>query len=702
MAERTHSVALTDGHLFGAVGGGASGFKDAEPRFGSLTARFECLGSVDVDEAACREFTRRIGVKATCRDLFSLEQFRAFHGREPPAGWVEAGPADIQAAMQHRTPDVGFLSAPCKGFSGLLPESTSLTDKYQALNALTLRGVWLWLEAFKDDPSPLIFFENVPRILTRGRHFLDQIVGLYQTYGYAVAVTTHDCGELGGLAQSRKRCLIVARHKEKVPPFMYEPPKRRLLGVGEVLDRMPLPGDPRAGVMHRMPALQWKTWVRLAFVEAGSDWRSLNKLNVENGVLADYGIMPETGWHNGVLGVNRWEDEAGVIQAQSRVMNGNFAVADPRVDTKGYDAAQYGLRRYEDTLGALINLKSPGQGAYSIADPRVDGHPKSVQLGVRRWGQTAATVKGDMSVGTGPYAVSDPRLQGPPRFNNTFRIVRYGESAPAVHGPGGAGGGLAVADPRPPEREDYKQTKYRVTHMREAAGAVIGASSTGNGAYAVADPRTPWGPNTHQNKLHVTPYGNEAKAIQASQQVASGALSVADPRPACLNKDGREGYSSQAHYGVVPWAGTANAVPAFAKNNNGPWSVADPRGGLVIDEPEILLPRPEDRLVCVIISMDGTHHRPFTTMELAALQSYIEPEEAFSFSFEGKSDSQHREWIGNMVPRAAAKAMAEVAGRTLLMSMSGETYVLSNDPIWVRPERSLEIALSIDAPELPA
>ena len=33
---------------------------------------------------------------------------------------------------------------------------------------------------------------------------------------------------------------------------------------GDVLGRMLLPGDLRAGPMHRIPSLQWKTWVRLA------------------------------------------------------------------------------------------------------------------------------------------------------------------------------------------------------------------------------------------------------------------------------------------------------------------------------------------------------------------------------------------------------------------------------------------------------
>ena len=40
------------------------------------------------------------------------------------------------------------------------------------------RGIWLTLEAFRDDPVPLIILENVPRIATRGRHLLDQIATL--------------------------------------------------------------------------------------------------------------------------------------------------------------------------------------------------------------------------------------------------------------------------------------------------------------------------------------------------------------------------------------------------------------------------------------------------------------------------------------------------------------------------------------------
>jgi len=90
------------------------------------------------------------------------------------------------------------------------------------------------------------------------------------------------------------------------------------------------------------------------------------------------------------------------------------------------------------------------------------------------------------------------------------------------------------------------------------------------------------------------------------------------------------------------------------------------------------------------LAPDGTWHRPFTTLELAALQSLVDPEE--QLELDGLSDSAWRERIGNAVPPAAAQAIAEVMGRTLLLAWSGETFALGNTPIWVRP---VAIALAV-------
>ena len=57
------------------------------------------------------------------------------------------------------------------------------------------------------------------------------------------------------------------------------------------------------------------------------------------------------------------------------------------------------------------------------------------------------------------------------------------------------------------------------------------------------------------------------------------------------------------------------------------------------------------------------------------------------------SDSVWREHIGNLVPPAAATAIAEVMGTTLLLARAGETFVLSATPIWVR-----NVALALTMP----
>ncbi|MBN9560889.1 MAG: DNA cytosine methyltransferase [Alphaproteobacteria bacterium] len=595
-------------HLFAGLGGGARGFNRGTARVGNMQAVFRCIGGIDVSPAAIKDFGRLAGVPGTVLDLFDADQYAAFHGEAPPPGWRPATPQDIHAAAGGERPHIVFLSAPCKGFSGLLSETLSLTDKYQALNRLTLRGMWLTLEAFQDDPPELIIFENVPRIARRGRALLDRIGALLRHYGYAVAETTHDCGELGGLAQTRKRFLLVARHQAKVPPFLYEPPKRSLRAVGDVLGRMPLPGDiERGGPMHRVPLLQWQTWVRLAFVEAGSDWRSLKRLRVEDGQLTDFRLLPDLDWRNGTLGVQAWEDPAGTVTGNAR----------------------------------------PGAGAFSVADPRrADGVAAFGQYGIKRWDETSQTVIGKAAVGAGHFGVADPRHDGPSKFSNVYRVIDWNKHASAVT----SSRDVAIADPR--HQEAMFHNAYKLVSWGGASQAITGQHAPSNGAMCVADPR----PNLHREK------GDD--------------------------------WAGAGHYGVVSWEGRAGAVSSAAGYDNGRWSVADPRKAHAAeDDTPPRLPSAQDRLVAVIRSQDGTWHRPFTTFELAALQSLVDPEE--QLELDGLSDAEWRERIGNAVPPDAAMAIADTMGKTLLLAWSGESFMLSALPIWVRP---IGVAMSLDQP----
>ena len=692
----TAEVVIRHGHMACGLGAGAAGMNAANPRVGPLRGRFECAGGIDVDEGAIRNFERLTGVKGTVMDLFSEAQYRAFHQRAPDPCWREATPLDVRRVFGRL--DVLFASYPCKGFSGLLSARTAETAKYQALNDLTTRGMMLSLEAYRDDPVAIVAFENVPRIATaRGARFLAQIDALYRAYGYVVSDvedSIHDCGAIGGLAQRRKRFLRLFRHPSKVPNFIYQPAKKRLRGVGEVIGKMPMPGDPAAGVMHRVPALQWKTWVRLAFVPAGRDWRALNDLAVIDGRLRDFGIVPEQAlrenalgvldwsdtaptltsarapaqgrfsvadvrvsadWNADVLGVRDWHQHAGTVTGRNGPTNGAHSVADPRPD---YGAATHrnvlGVKRWSESAATVSGSPKPSTGAHAVADPRFDAHPKSVQLGVRPWSAPSPCIKADVSVGTGPYAISDPRgaaVAG--QLGNVFRIVPIDE----------------VGEP-------------------------------------VTDPRPGYAAGTHRNILAVTDFSDTAKVVTGAVHPAGGALSVADPRPIGLSAGGRDqhGYNSQAHYGVLGWDDTSVAVPGYAKYDRGKWSVADPR--LAEPEPLAALPAPNDRVIARIIAADGTWHRPFTTLELAALQSLFDPEQVFRFDpdrdtwsmvqpfdLEGSSDAQKREWIGNAVPSAAAQGMAEEIGEALLLAKLGETFTLSDKAIWVSP---LRMALAVD------
>jgi site-specific DNA-cytosine methylase len=686
-------------HLFCGSGGGALGFNRGHARVGATSARFRCIGGIDADPTAIRDFTRLAGVEGTVLDLFDLQQFRDFHAQctipsksgkprrcavckgtgQPPAGWREATSADIQRAAHGQRPNIVFLSAPCKGFSGLLNAKAAASTRYQALNRLTVRGIRLMLAAWEGDPPELVIFENVPRIRQRGRDLLDDIVHELEMAGYAVAETAHDCGEIGGLAQHRPRFLLVARHKAKVPPFLYEPPKRRVRAVGEVLGEMPMPDDAQAGQMHRSPLLEWRTWVRLALIPAGGDWRSLEGMD-----FGRYGIE-RVSWRSGALGVRGWDDPAAVVASRSGPTNtASAAVADPRPGNTADGGKRFNnvfrVIEWGEPSQAVTAGTSPCAGGQAVADPRSEtSWEGKSKYRVTRMDEPAGAVIAASSTGNGAYAVADDRP--PPgvveRDGHVYGVTGWDAPAEAVTGKGtasGPGSGrFSVADPRVGEDApvEWGGGGHGVTPWEAPAGTVRADSLPSNGPFAVADPR-PLSLGEHSNKMRVEPWDAPAHAVTGSDRVGSGALSVQDPR---INlKLGRD-FEGGGHYGVVPWEDPANAVTGSGSYDNGFNSVADPRG----------IPADDDRPdpVPFIISLDGTRHRPFTTLELAALQGFPWRELILT-PMSGKGDTHWREHIGNAVPPPTAEAVACVMGHTLLLARAGIRFQLSAAPVWVR------------------
>ena len=369
------------GFFFCGSGPGAYGFLQAHVTLAGQSARFVSVGGIDFDPLACADFEMLTQSPALCCDI------------------RECTPSMLRALMGETAPDVVFGSPPCQGFSRLLAAKVSQTAKYQELNRLVL--VWLELVmATWAEPPALLLLENVEGIATRGAGLLKSVRKVLRSGGYVLNESTHDCGVIGGLAQHRSRFLIVARRPSRVPGLLYQPPKRRVRGCGEVLGDLPLPADIDAGRLHALPRMTPKNWLRLALIPPGGDWRDLE------GVLADGQARREV---FGRYKINAWDEPVSTIAGSGT--NGVYGVADPRVKT-AFDHG-YGVLAWTQPSPTVAGGSAVGQGAYAVADPRLTCEPRRGAYGVLDWSQPAKTITGSHQIDNGPAAVADPRFSEP-------------------------------------------------------------------------------------------------------------------------------------------------------------------------------------------------------------------------------------------------------------------------------------------------
>ncbi|MCL4439460.1 MAG: DNA cytosine methyltransferase [Firmicutes bacterium] len=421
--------------------------QQAVEEFRGLVGKFRTLAGIDCDPAACQDFEMLTGSPAVQMDLFSRDDYIAFHGSEPPDDWREVTPDDIRDAAEGMCPDMVFTSPPCKGFSGLLPSKSAASEKYQALNRLTVRGIRLILEAFADNLPGIIMLENVPRITTRGAALLDKIKRLLKSHGYLIHEGYHDCGEIGGLGQRRKRYLLIARHPDKIKNFVYQPPKLPLRAIGDVIGPLPMPDDPAGGPMHRLPRLQWKTWVRLALIPAGGDWRDLEKIAPEQYRLE---YLPRGG---GPYGVQQWNQPAATVTGNAKVNGSNAAnIADPRLtEREGRHPGVYQVVPWEEP-GPCVTGTRFGSGAPAMADPRTGfaDNTHTAIYRVSRWDEPARTITGANRPNNGAICIADPRL-GCKCRDGSMGVQAWDQPGKTVTGSGDIhSGAAAVADPRIP------------------------------------------------------------------------------------------------------------------------------------------------------------------------------------------------------------------------------------------------------------
>lgn len=716
-------------HIFCGIGGKGLGAARAIARYGDVEASFETIGGIDFDPQACKDFEMLVGAPALCADVHELE------------------PADLVKFLGPVAPDVIMMSPPCKGFSGLLSAKRAKEPKYQRMNALMERALFLLLSAWPTPPK-LIFVENVPRIASRGKDTIRRVVAMGHAHGYAIAEGTHDCGELGHLAQHRRRYFQLWRHREQMPHVVYEPKKQRVRACGEVLGPLPMPGDiERGGPMHKVPNLSWRNWLRLALIPAGGDWRDLP------GTLAEGQKRREKFRRDPVTS---WDTAAETVTGPGGSASTN--VADPRFGNVDK------VTEWSEAVGTITRSPAPSSGAAAVADPRVplSCEPRAGAYGVLAFDQAADTVTGSQTVDNGRSAVADPR------FTNIMHVSPWDDPARTVVGARRPGGGApSVADPRLtlPASDSRHWNKYAVSDWNEPAQTVIGAIQPGSGAPSIADPRVALDPNDarHRHKLEVLNWDQAARTVTGTGTVGGGAPSVADPRPLRNDDLGVIGFDDPAstisgqarprngrfsvadprwgggRLGVTDWDASASTVTGEAYPSTGPNSVADPRfadgkkknwqrvagvtawtesaptvtsgakihaGAFQVADPRIaqqpryrimtlaealVLDLPLDRpppFIPVIVAADGTWHRPLTTLELAVLQSFPAILNGAPLVLDGTSHTRWREAIGNAVPPDAAEKIAEQLARSLLLSVLG-AFVLDNNDVWVAPQEAL-------------
>jgi site-specific DNA-cytosine methylase len=603
------SVVYTAAFPFGGLGAGAAGILAARMALMGREARFRCVGGFDFDSAACSDFEYLTGTEEICSDIILLT------------------PEMLRERWGIKSPDLVFLSPPCKGSSGLLSNDKSQTPKYIAMNELAIVWIRLMLRTWADPPR-LVLFENVPRMKTRAADMLREVRSLLRKAGYVIRDGFHDCGELGGLAQHRRRYLMVARLERRVAPILYQPIKKRVRACGEVLGAMPMPEDPTGGPMHRMPKISWLNWVRLALIPAGGDWRDLP------GVLADGQKRREKFERQAVA---EWKEPTGTVAGAGS--NGVYGVADPRVVglaacKPGSYHNNYRVEGWDDAAHTVIGATRPGSGAPSVADPRVQDWAGSGRLGVVPFDEPTGVIPGESLPPNGRFSVADPRARN--WFPNTLGVRQW----------------------------------------TEAMGTVTGQARPTTGAFSVADPRVK---TAFDHGYMVLPWTDPSPTVAGKSHPGNGAYSVADPRLDCEPRAGA--------YGVLPWTEAAKTVTGAASMDNGAWAVADPR---LPGAPPLMVirdPRKAPTHVPVIIAADGTWHRPMTTLELAALQGLPIKVNGQPLKLHGSNSSHWRERIGNAVPPPAAQAIGERMLVCLLQS-DFESFSLAgpDSPVWVQPE----------------
>ncbi len=126
-------------------------------------------------------------------------------------------------------------------------------------------------------------------------------------------------------------------------------------------------------------------------------------------------------------------------------------------------------------------------------------------------------------------------------------------------------------------------------------------------------------------------------------------------------------------------------MTASGQHDNDETSVADPR------IPDDWTDPPTDQAP-IIVALDGTWHRPMTTLELAVLQGLPAMLDGKPLTLTAATEANRRKHVGNAVPVGTAEAIARQMLLTLAHADAGR-FVLSAEggDVWVDREHAAVI-----------
>jgi hypothetical protein len=314
------------------------------------------------------------------------------------------------------------------------------------------------------------------------------------------------------------------------------------------------------------------------------------------------------------------------------------------------------------TFAQDVLVPTDAQGG---VDPRLGriAHNNVLRLGA--WDSQAPCVTGGGGGANGN--VADIRL--PPsrdRHTGKFFVADFDGRARTVTGSRTGSGACDVSDPRPVEA--MHGHAFGVQALDEPSGTITGRAHPSNGRFSVEDTRLTCTPNGATLRVVETD-GQSPPVIGTSGVWSSGSMQVADAR---VNAPPRNG-----SFGVQELDDQADTVTGSIDVHNGPAAVAAAPHGRVLIAPDWKLWHRAGRWV------PCAWHRPFSLKELARLQSFPDDgHDGRPLQLAGSLDEQRMQ-IGNAVPFAAARVIAELMLATLLASKLG-VAVWGGGGIWVR------------------